>query len=249
MAETLATLDGEAVDVDQAEAAFAAAMAAPPADRPGMAAPPRKPPEPAPDPEKAPHGWTWTDGEWRPKKAAGRPRRGSEDKARVTDAPPAMAAPAGPGVKPDRPKVDYRKTVKEFCEGVWFLLAAAPLPDKVFGYEIGAVRTRVRVQAYLVEQNANALAAGFHEIGQHNRFVARGLARLKAGEAGLWILPTMMLLAPFATATSQLWGGQLDAASLDAIAAKTEADVADYLEKLTDAAVQDATAMAEAAEV
>src|SRR2546430_13400595 len=113
MPESLSTVHGEALDVDRAEADFAAAMAAPPVDKPAVPAPARKPPEPAPDPVTAPHGWTWTDGEWRPKKAHGRPR--ATDKPRVTDAPSGTAKATQ--TKTDGPKgtrsTDYRKTLRE----------------------------------------------------------------------------------------------------------------------------------------
>jgi hypothetical protein len=241
----LSTIDGEELDVDRAEAAFAAAMAAPPADKPGMAAPARRPAEPAPDPQEAPHGWTFVDNEWRPKKSPGRPRSGSEkaDKPRVTTAP----AAAAPKVKPDAPRADFLRPLKEAAEGLWFVLASAPVPENLFGHSLGGLRTRLRVQAHLVEQNVDALAAGLNQMGQHNRFVARALSRLQQGEGGLWILPTVMLLAPFATQTAQLWSGQLtDLATLDEIAAQTEANVMTYVQQLADAALAGAATAAEA---
>lgn len=239
MAEGLSTLDGETLSIDADEAAFAAAMAAPPVDQPGMAAPAKKPPEPEPDEENAPHGWTYTGGQWRPKRAPGRRASSKADKARVTEAPPVppKVAPSGGGR-------DWRKPLKEAAEGLWFLLAAAPVPDKAFGYNLGGLRTRLRVQAHLVEQNVDGLVAGINTLGQHNRFVARGLERLKQGEGGLWILPTMMLLAPFASSTAALWGGQLgDAESLDAVASKVEADVKTYVESLAETAMAEAAVM------
>src|SRR5258706_16478086 len=104
MSEALATIDGQPVDMDASESEFAAAMAAPPADKPGMTAPPRKPPEPPADPQAAPHGWTWKDGGWRAKHGPGRPRTAA-DKPRVTRAPAAGQA-ANP--KTDKTGKDYR---------------------------------------------------------------------------------------------------------------------------------------------
>lgn len=236
MAEGLTTLDGQPVDLDASEAQFAAAMAAPAADRPGMAAPPRKPPEPAPDPENAPYGWTWTEDEWRPKKRAGRPR--SQDKARVTETPPASPSPPPMGAAPAAPrsKPDFRQALGDTVEAAWFALAAVPIPDQAFGFKLTGLRTNLRVQAALLAQNADGLVAGVNAIGQHNKFVARGLARLQSGEAGLWVLPAVMALAPFVAATGQLWSGQLAEASLEELATATEQSAQAYLEQMAKAA-------------
>src|SRR6266516_4761682 len=183
-------------------------MAAPAADRPGMPAPARKPPEPAADPQTAPHGWTWTDGEWRPKKAPGRPR--SADKARVT---------------------------KDVAETVWFGLATTPVPDQAFGYNLRGLRTRLRVQAAIVEENLDALAGGVAMVAKHNRFVQRACERLATGEGGLWVLPATTMLAPFVAATAQLWSGRLaDENQLEQIAEATEANARVYLQQLLKAA-------------
>jgi hypothetical protein len=242
MPEGLSTMDGERIDIDESEAAFAAAMAAPPIDQPGMAAPARKPPE------VAPLGWTYRGGQWVPKQPRGRrPAEPKGDRARVTSAPPMpkdKAATSGP-------KHDFRRTIKEAAESLWFALATVPVPDKVFGYQTGGLRTKLRVQAHLVESNVDALAAGLNEIGQHNRFVAAGLRRLQAGEGGLWVLPTVMMLAPFATATGALWSGQLgEPGELDAVAGKVEADAKDYIERVAKQAMDAAAeAVADAREV
>jgi hypothetical protein len=241
MPEALATLDGERLDVDRTEAQFAAAMAAPPSEKPGMAAPARKPPEPPVDPQQAPHGWTWADGEWRPKKAPGRPRTPA-DKPRVTDSPPAPPPAATHAAAPAR---DYRTTLKEAAEALWFVLAAAPVPQQAFGFKLTNVRRNLRVQAALIESNVDNLAGGLNLIAQHNKFVARAVARVEKGEGGLWVLPAVMLLAPLAAQTGQLWSGQLtDPATLEAIATKTEQDVGTYLAKMAEAATETATAAA-----
>jgi len=243
MAESLATLDGDPVDVDAAERDFAAAMAAPPADRPGKPAPARRPPEPDPDPENAPNGWTFLDGQWRPKKKAGRPRTPpAEDKARVSTGPAPAAAKTAPSSP--RSKVDFRKALRETCEAAWFVLASVPVPEQAFGFKLGGLRTKLRVQAALIQSNVDGLAAGVNLIGQHNRFVRQGLERLQSGEGGLWVLPACMLLAPFAAQTAQLWSGQLDDTTLDAVAGQTEASVTAYVEQLAAAGAQ---AAAEAA--
>lgn len=243
MAEGLTTADGEVLDVDRAEAEFAAAMAAPPVDRPGLAAPERRPPEPPADPETAPHGWMWDRGEWRPKKAPGRPRAASEDKPRVASGPaPKVDKPKGSS-KLDEAKspTDFRKTVRETAEAAWFVLASTPVPEQVFGFKTGNLRTKLRVQAALVEANVDGLANGLNLVAQHNRFVAAGLSRLASGEGGLWVLPAVMMLAPFVAGTGQLWAGQLaDAATLEDLAGQQEQKAAAYLEQMAAAATAEA---------
>jgi hypothetical protein len=244
--ETLSTVDGQPVDVDQSEAAFAAAMAAPPADRPGMAAPARKPPEPAPDPDSAPHGWTFVAGQWRPKKAPGRPRAAADktrDKARVTTAPPAAPAdPATAAAKAPAGKPDFRRPLKEALEALWLGLAITPVPETAFGFKLGGIRAKVRAQAFVLETQSDALVAGVNQLAQHNRFVRAAVSRLAAGEGGLWVLPTMFMLTPFLAQTGQLWGGQVDEVTLAAMAEKTEADAAQYLQAMVTQAQVDAMA-------
>jgi hypothetical protein len=242
MPELLATLEGDVIDVDRAEADFAAAMAAPAADRAGMPAPARKPPEPDPDPDRAPHGWTYDEGEWRPKKHPGRPRTADKsDRPRVADAPRSSTSSSStsssstrpPASAPAKAPANYTRAIKDTAEGLWFMLATVPVPDQAFGYQLAGLRTRARVQAHLVEQNVDRLAAGVNLIGQHNKFVGRALERLAAGEGGLWILPACMALAPFVAATGQLWTGTLgDESDLQHIAAKVEADAQTYIQQM-----------------
>lgn len=237
MAEGLATADGEVLGIDQAEAEFAAAMAAPPAGKAGLPAPEKRPPEPPADAEAAPHGWMWERGEWRPKKASGRPRVASGDKPRVTAAPVVSAPKVKPADKPKEKVSDFRKPVRETIESAWFVLASTPVPERLFGYDTGGLRTKLRVQAKLLEANVDGIAAGLNTIAQHNRFVAAGLNRLASGDGGLWVLPAVMMLAPFVAATGQLWSGQLaDAETLEKLASQTEAEAAQYLETMAQAA-------------
>ena len=245
MAEGLSTVDGEDLALDRAEQEFAAAMAAPPADGPAAAAPAKRPPRPADDPDAAPHGWTWADGEWRPKKAPGRPSTAG-DKPRVTTGPaaPAKAATAKPGPKAavSQPARDYRKTVAESVEALWFVLATTPVPDKAFGLNLAGVRTRLRVQAALLESNVDGLTNGLNTLGQHNKMVGRALDRLASGEGGLWVLPACMMLAPFVAQTGQLWAGQLDGqVDMAAVAAQVEERGREYVAKLGEATAKETT--------
>lgn len=229
MAEGLFTVEGEPIDVDASEAAFAAAMAAPPADKKGLAAPTKRPPEPPAD-DKAPHGYTYIDGEWRPKKAAGRPKAG--DKARVTEAAPAKAVATAKPADKTAPTAapDYRETLEDGLEAIWFVLASTPVPDQLLGYKLRGLRVRMRAQAFLIDQNHAGLAAGVGILARHNRFVARALERAKAGEGGLWSLQAAMALAPFAVQSAQLWS--MDLAELEAMAEKVEAQAGEYIKTL-----------------
>lgn len=237
MAEGLATLEGEQLDIDASEAEFAAAMAAPPSDRPGLAAPSKRPPMPEADPETAPHGWTFDGGEWRPKKSPGR-KAAPAEKPRVVDGPaPAAAAKPKTAAKPAAPAKDYRKVVGETLEGIWFSLATVPIPETAFGYRLGGIRTRLRVQAGLIEQNAAELVGGITTMATHNRFVAQALDRLSTGESGLWILPAVSLLAPFVAATAQLWTGKLGSEEeLEKLATKTEEAAVEWVQAQAQAA-------------
>lgn len=234
MAEGLFDVDGKPVDIDASEAAFAAAMAAPPADKPGHAAPAKKPPQPAADPDNAPYGWMFEGGEWRAKKAPGRQKTG--DRPRVTDQPPPQLPTRPPAAKPDA-KADkpspYAHTVTETLEAVWFVLSSTPIPEQAFGFKLGRIRARLRAQAAIIEANDRALTAGTVTIAEHSPMVARALDRLKSGKGGLWVLPTLFMLAPFAAQSAQLWSGKLSEAELDAIAAQVEEQAADYVKQLS----------------
>lgn len=193
MPETLATAEGQLLEIDAAERDFARAMAAPEPGEPEAPAPPRR--EADPD---APYGRK-VDGS--PKKAPG----GRPAKPRVTDSKPvagkAAAAPA-----------DYTQPLAEFTSGLWMVLAAAPVPND-------ALRIRIRAQAAVLKDNQPELCQGINLAAQHNGTIRRGVEALTMGNAG-WVLPAVMALAPFAMQSARLW--QADPGQLVQLAAATE---------------------------
>lgn len=183
--ETLATADGQRVDVDGTDQAFAAAMAAPRSDEPEHAAPPRR--EPA-DPD-APYGRT-LDG--RPKKRPG----GRPPKARPREISAPPPAPQGGAAKPG-PAADYSAGLADFTEALWMVMAATPVPWDT-------IRIRVRAQAYVLKSNQGGVVQGVNLMAQHNASIRWGVEKLTTGEAG-WVLPAVMALAPFAVQTGMIW--------------------------------------------
>jgi hypothetical protein len=184
MAEGLATADGQVLNLDQSEQAFAAAMAAPRGDEPEHPAPPRRDVDP-----DAPYGRK-VDGS--PKKAPG----GRPPKARVIEAPRGAERPQEPR-KTAAPAADYSEGLSEFFQGVWMAAAAIPMPD-------GDVRIRVRAQAAVLKANAGGLVQGVNAMAQHNSTIRWGVEKLTMGSAG-WVLPAMFAIAPFAVQTAQVW--------------------------------------------
>lgn len=203
MPEGLATADGFTLDLDDSERAFAAAMAAPPADDPEHPAPPRREPV---DPE-APFGRK-VDGT--PKKARG----GRPPKPRVQEAPAGAGKPAA-GLKAVPPVRDFSAPLAEFVQGVWMAAAATPVPWP-------ELRTKVRAQAYLLKANAGGIVQGVNTMAQHNAMIRRGVEVLTTGSAG-WVLPAMFALTPFVAQTAALWRSPLTEAA-EQMAAATEAE-------------------------
>src|SRR5690348_6015743 len=105
MPETLATADGRVLDLDDTDAAFAAAMAAPTSAEPEAPAPPRRDPDP-----EAPFGRR-LDGS--PKKGRG----GRPPKPREIEAPKGTGK-AQDGKKDGSAGPDYAKGLTEFLGGV-----------------------------------------------------------------------------------------------------------------------------------
>lgn len=202
--EGLATEDGKVIDLDQAEAEFHRAMAAPEPDEPQAAAPPKR----AADPE-APYGRK-VDGT--PKKApGGRPAR-----PRVTESKPVTAEKPGKG-KPV--EADYTQPLAEFTSALWMILAAAPVSAE-------GLRVKVRAQAKILRDCQPGLCKGVNLMAQHNGTIRRGVEALTMGNAG-WVLPAVMAVAPFAVQSAQIW--RTDPAELVSLAAEIEAEWAEQL--------------------
>lgn len=208
MPEGLATADGQAIDLDQAEADFHRAMAAPEPDEPIAPAPPKR----APDDPDAPFGRK-LDGT--PKKAPG----GRPAKPRVVEAPQAAGKAPKPGRGPGQAAgaADYAQPLGEFTSAVWMILAAAPVPAE-------PLRIRLRAQAAILKDNQPGLCQGINLMAQHNGTIRRGVEALTMGSAG-WVLPAVMAVAPFAVQSAQLW--RTDPAELVALAEQTDREWAE----------------------
>lgn len=178
----------------------------PPPGIPAVAGPSKRPPMPDVDPAKAPHGWIFRAGKWQPKRPAGRPPK--QPSARVETITASASTPARP--TSSGKKHDFRKTVTETAEALWLGLAMVPIPDKAFGRDLSGLRMRVRVQAAVIQANTAPLATGIQMISEHNDTVKRVLTKMESGDGGLWVLPAVLLIAPFVAQTGQLWTSRID---------------------------------------
>jgi len=224
-----------------------------PAPPPGMnaaQAPPKRPPKPEDDPVKAPHGWVFERGTgWRPKRPAGRPKRSSAGRPRVegNDAKPA-AAPK----KEDKPaapikKQNFRPLITELVQLLWLLFAATPIPDRVGRRDIPGLRVRVRAQAMVVEQTAPQTIEAVQKLSENVRGINTGLASMKEGKGGLWVLPVVMLVLPFFAQSMFLWQSPVTP-DMENVAEKVERDAAQYFRDLKDEFVKQAAAESARAE-
>jgi hypothetical protein len=188
MAEGLQTADGTEIDLDHVDQEFAAAMAAPSGDEPEHPAPPDLPPA---DPE-APYGRK-LDGS--PKKAPG----GRPAKARTTTQKAIAAGPQGDakGGKAAPEAATYAKGLEEFFAGIALALAVLPVPKD-------ELRIRCRVQAEVLKNTGDGLAAGMGMTAEHNGLVRWGVEKLTKG-GGAWALPAALAIAPFGAQTYLLW--------------------------------------------
>jgi hypothetical protein len=189
MAEGLATADGQKIDLDNVEQEFAAAMAAPSADDPEAPAPPDMPPY---DPE-APYGRK-VDGS--PKKApGGRPAKPRTTTQKAIGGGSEKDAKGGK----DEPQAStYAKGLEEFFAGIALALAVSPIPGR------DELRVRCRVQAHVLKQTGDGLAAGLGTTAEHNGVVRWGVEKLTKG-GGAWVLPAALAVAPFSVQTYMLW--------------------------------------------
>jgi len=189
MAEGLATADGQKIDLDDVDREFAAAMAAPSSDEPEAPAPPDMPPY---DPE-APYGRK-IDGT--PKKAPG----GRPAKPRTTTQ---KALPAGGSQKDAKGGKDagdattYAKGLEEFFAGIALALAVLPIPAD-------EIRIRCRVQAHVLKETGDGLAAGLGSCAEHNSVARWAVEKVTKG-GGAWVFPAALAIAPFAVQTAAVW--------------------------------------------
>jgi hypothetical protein len=203
MAELLIGPDGSPVDVDAAEEAFNAAMAAPaPGEQPDYPAPPRRD-----------YG-TKADGT--PKRAAGRPRKDPADKARTVRAlppPPVKDKAKGGGSRPVTD--DYSEALNNFGAAVWMGLAAIPVPHT---QALGAVwkhQLPAQVQAW-------NLAA------QQDPGVRHAVEKLSSGPT--WLIGIAVATAPLVGAAVAIVRDPQVRADL---AQQTQAEFAEFLKSAT----------------
>lgn len=191
MAEGLATADGEKIDLDNVDVdqAFAAAMAAPSSDEPEAPAPPDMPP---PDPE-APYGRK-LDGT--PKKApGGRPAKPRTTTQKALPAGGAQKDAKGGPAAPDAST--YAKGLEELFAGIALALAVLPIPSDT-------VRVRCRVQAHVLKETGDGLAAGVGTCAEHNGMARWAVEKLTKG-GGAWVFPAALAIAPFTVQTVAVW--------------------------------------------
>jgi hypothetical protein len=199
MPEGLQTAEGETIDLSSVDQEFAAAMAAPPAGDPEHPAPPDVPPV---DPE-APYGRK-LDGTAKTR-PGGRP-----PKARTTTAPPkAITGGAQKDAKPAAGET-YAKGLEELFAGVALALAVLPVPND-------ELRVRCRVQAHVLKDTGDGLAAGVGMTAEHNGIVRWGVEKLTKG-GGAWVFPAALAIAPFGAQTWMLWKAPVEGDMRDAAA-------------------------------
>ena len=189
MAEGLSTADGQRIDLDDVDQEFAAAMAAPSGDDPEAPGPPDIGPV---DPD-APYGRK-VDGT--PKKAPG----GRPPKARTTDRKALPSGSAEKDTKGSKSAGDaqtYAKGLEEFLAGVALALAVLPVPQD-------ELRVRLRVQAHVLRETGDGLAAGLGACAEHNSVARWAVEKLTTG-GGAWVFPAALAVAPFAVQTAAVW--------------------------------------------
>jgi hypothetical protein len=202
MAETLATAEGDPIDLEHVEREFAAAMAAPGPDEPEAPAPPDIGSDPG-----APFGRR-VDGT--PKKGRGGrpPKEPARTRAALTPPEKPAKGKGDPGTARD-----YSQALSEFTEVIWLALAGLPIPGD-------EQRIRCRVQAAVLKENRAGLVGGVNIMAQHNGIVRWGVEKLATGGAA-WIFPAVIALMPFAVQTSMLWRVPVNG-DMEKMASKTE---------------------------
>lgn len=181
----LITPDG-ALDGDEVEQRFAAAMAADEPTEPIAAAPPRK--------EESSQATGPADADRR------------HTRARTTSAS-SPSSPSktrrGKGAAAPQPPAEghYVRPVSEFLQALTIAGALAPLPA-------GPTETRIRLQGALINKHTPGLATAIDAAARNNTVIRRGVEALTMGSAG-WVLPAVLAVAPFAAESAGLWRGQI----------------------------------------
>lgn len=188
--------DGTELDGDQVEQQFAQAMAAPEPGEPQAPAPtPIDDPNvqvsgvPQPGEEDRKHSRARTRTAGASSASSGRGRRKTTGRASAKAAAPAPAEGA------------YVQPVAETLEALVLAAGILPFPESAFG-------VRVRLQGQLIQTHAGGLAVAIDSAARHNEVIRRGVEAVTMG-AGGWVLPAVMMVAPFTMATAALWRGEL----------------------------------------
>ena len=202
MPEQLLGPDGQPLDVEGAEQAFAQAMAAPVDgdEVPEYPAPPRK--DPAPFGVKA-------DGSPRQRKPG--PGRGNraEDKPRTARSVPKTPAKGKPAAESDR---DYTDTLTGFGSAVWMGLASVPVKHS---------------QAFAAVWQAQlpAQVAAWNKAAQQDATVRRMVEKLEGGPT--WVIGVAIATAPLVGGALAI---VRDPQARDQLAARTGEEFAGFLE-------------------
>lgn len=239
--------DPRAVELD---AAFGAAMGAPP-----------RPREPAAPPEvdhDAPHG---RDEAGTPLAPFGHNKDGSVRRsnagrrASADEKPRTAAAGSEPEPKPGTPKPEPHNYVPALCEtgdAAWMILSlgAKVGPDiPLVGRYIPA--RKLAAQATVFKENQAQLIGAVQYASMHSQAAARWAAKLEQGEI-TWTLMFGMMVMPFIVQSATLWklkdGATLgeDGPTVEDLAASNEADLDAFMKalgsQLAEAAKQAGTA-------
>jgi hypothetical protein len=201
MPEGLQLPDGTPVDVDAANEAFTAAMAAPAnGEAPEYPAPPRKP--------VAPFGYK-ADGTARQRRPGPGARR-KEDAPRTAKTVP--AAPAkGKSVPPGEAR-DYTATLAGAGQAVWMGMAAVPVPH-------------VQAFAAVWAKQLDAQVGAWNQAAQQDARVAAMVQRLEGGP--VWLVGIAIATAPLVGAAVAI---ARDGKIRDELAATTREDFGKFLQ-------------------
>lgn len=229
---------------------FAAAMTGPQKPRSEPKAPKEIDPE-APfgrDDSGAPiekYGRT-TDGRIRRSAGGRKPSRKDPEAPRTTDRPD-PASPAEPKRGEVVSPADLSQDLADAADGVWLMMTGAsrlPLGRLRIG-KYGLPENagdRLAAQAFVFSQHKYRLAAALNEAAQHNARARRLADKLAGGDVS-WVLTVGALAMPFAMHSLALWKGEADKQlaemelpGLGELARRNEAEMGQYMDKLTMAA-------------
>lgn len=185
----LETPGGEQLDAEEVNRRFAQAMAEPEPDEPLAAAPEpnTSDPEPAAPASDRRHDKPRTSAA-----GSGRGRGGGRRGKHSTKA-----------AEPDPPaEGHFVRPVFELLQSAVIVGVMAPLPP-------GGLRVKVRLQAATIGTHSSALANAVDSAARHNAMIRRGVESLTMGPAG-WVLPAVLVVAPFAAQSLALWRSPVD---------------------------------------